>query len=150
MLKHPKVAFIFFILWLAIIFLWYKGGKYQKLQNDKLLKNNIEFTGNIKSYKISGNHCFAVILIDSIKSTVTSFDPRLDKRYFPYAIKNGRAEVYRPLCEETAKEITGRVSLNSNKRTFTLESNKKTYELEIGIISDDRDIAFIKDNTTFK
>jgi len=147
-MKHPKIVFIFFILWLLLIFIWYKTGRSQKTEDDKLLKNNIEFTGTLKSVKVSQNHCFAIISIDNVKSNVASFNPDLKDRYFPYAIKNGRAEIYTFLCEGKIKEIGRDVKLNSNQRELILEIDHKPYEFEIWITSERPDIQFIKENTT--
>lgn len=147
-MKHPKIVFAFFILWLLLVFIWYKTGRSRKTENDKLLKNNIEFTGTLKSVKVSRNHCFAIISIDNVKSNVASFNPDLKDRYFPYAIKNAQAEIYTSLCEETIKEIGNNVKLNSNQRKLILEIDHKPYEFEIWIISESPDIKFIKENTT--
>ncbi|MGQ7852791.1 hypothetical protein ACUN24_00930 [Pedobacter sp. WC2501] len=146
-MKHPKIAFIFFIIWLLVIFTWYKTGSSLKTENDKLLKNNIEFTGTLKSVKVSRNHCFAIISIGNVKSNVESFNPDLKDRYFPYSIKNGLAEIYTLLCEETIKEIGSNVKLNSNQRKLILEINHKPSEFEINITSESPDIKFIKENT---
>ena len=147
-MKHPKIVFAFFILWLLLIFIWYKIGRSRKTENDKLLKNNIEFTGTLKSVKVSRNHCFAIITIDNVKSNVASFNPDLKDRYFPYSIKNSQAEIYTSLCEGTIKEIGSNVKLNSNQRKLILEIDHKPYELEIWITSESPDIKFIKENTT--
>ena len=146
-MKHPKIAFIFFIIWLLVIFIWYKTGRSLKTENDKLLKNNIEFTGTLKSVKVSLNHCFAIISIGNVKSNVASFNPDLKDRYFPYSIKNGEAEIYTLLCEETIKEIGSNVKLNSNQRKLILEIDHKPSEFEINITSESPDIKFIKENT---
>lgn len=147
-MKHPKIVFAFFILWLLLVFIWYKTGRSRKTENDKLLKNNIEFTGTLKSVKVSRNHCFAIISIDNVKSNVASFNPDLKDRYFPYSIKNAQAEIYTSLCEGTIKEIGNNVKLNSNQRKLILEIDHKPYEFEIWIISESPDIKFIKENTT--
>ena len=149
-MKHPKIALTFLCLWLLIIFSWYRAGNANKTKNDKLLKNNIEFSGTIKSYKISWNHCFAIILIDSVKSNTTFFNPKVGKQYFPYAIKNGMAEVYTTVCETTSKKIGHKMSLNSNQRKLTFEMDQKPFETEIYIISSNPDVAFIKENSIFK
>ncbi|MEH3111886.1 hypothetical protein [Pedobacter terrae] len=128
--------------------MWYKTGRGRKTENDKLLKNNIEFKGTLKSVKVSRNHCFAIISIDNVKSNVASFNPDLKDRYFPYSIKNGRAEIYTLLWEGIIKEIGSNVKLHSNQRKLIIEIDHKPYEFEIGITSESPDIKFIKENTT--
>lgn len=148
-MKHPKIALGFFCLWLLIIFSWHQTGKANKAKDDKLLKNNIEFSGTIKSYKISWNHCFAIMLIDSIQSNTTFFNPKVGKQYFPYAIKNGMAEVYTTVCETTSKEIGHKISLNSNQRKLTFEVNRKPFKTEIYMISSNPDMEYIQENSIF-
>ena len=149
-MKHPKLALTFFVILFLIIFAKYQSDKTKKAENDKLLSNNIEFTGKIKSITISNNHCFAIILVDILQANVDSFNSDLKDQFFPYAIKNGQAEIYTTICNETKPSIGTIIKLNSDRRKLILEKNKKMTETEIYLSSEKPNIKFIKENTKLK
>ena len=149
-MKHPKLALIFFIVFCLIIFVKYQSDKTIRAEDDKLLSNNIIFTGKIKSITISNNHCFAIILIDILQTNVNYFNPGIKDKFFPYTIKNGQAEIYTTICNETKPSIGTIIKLNSNRRKLILEKNKKMTETEIYLSSEKPNIKFINENTKLK
>ena len=146
-MKYPKITFFVFILFICGIFLLFKIGEKEGVIDDKLLKNNVEIRGVIESIQISNNHCFAIIHLKNIETNTKIFSQKLDKKYFPYTIKNGKSEIYAHICD--FENIGDTIILNSNEKIITIRqnSNGKKSVRDIGIVSEETDMNYIKLNT---
>ena len=147
-MKYPKIAFFGFILWIFGIFLLFKIGEKEGKINDKLLKNNLEIKGVIDSIHISKNHCFAIFYVKNIETNTKTFNQKLNRKYFPYAIKNGKSEIYAHVCD--FENIGDTIILNSNEKIITIKqnSNGKNSMRDIGIVTEEDDMEYIKLNST--
>ncbi len=146
-MKYPKITFFVFILWICGIYLIFKIGEKESEINDKLLKNNVEIIGIIESIQISNNHCFAIIHLKNIKTNTKIFNQKLNKKYFPYAIRNGKSEIYAHICN--FENIGDTLTLKSNEKIIMISqnSNIKKSIRDIGIVREETDMNFIKLNT---
>src|SRR5690606_21538111 len=136
-MKKTKIAFIGFYLFLVIFFIMYKMGEKDKIIEDKLLRNNVELKGIIKSFKISNNHCFAIIYLENIECNISSFNPETKRRFFPYAINKKQSEIYTHICELESKEIGDTLELISNDFKIKMYNkvNKERIEKELYMIT---------------
>jgi hypothetical protein len=143
-MKYPKIAFIVFTLFLFGLFLLFKIGEKEGEINDKLLKNNIKIKGVIESIQISNNHCFAIFHVKNIETSTKIFNQKLNRKYFPYAIKNGKSEIYAHICN--FENIGDTITLNSNEKIITIKhnSNGENSIGDIGIVSEEDDMNYIK------
>ena len=149
-MKHPKGFLIVLLILLTSIFIAYKSGKKKSLKNNKLLINDIEFIGLIKSYKISWNHGFTIISVDILKSNASTFNADLKDKLFPYTLKSGKAEIY-TILGERSKEIGDTIKVISNKRLLILNlKDGKKDTIRIQMITEKPDISFITKNTSLK
>lgn len=148
-MKYPKITFFVFLFWILGFFLIFKWGKKESKINDELLKNNVVIEGVIESIKISNNHCFAIIYVKNIETNTKTFNQKLNRKYFPYAIRNGESEIYAHICD--FKNIGDTITLNSNEKIITIKhnSNGEKSIRDIGIVSEEDDIEYIKLNSTF-
>ncbi|AWA30943.1 hypothetical protein HYN48_13835 [Flavobacterium magnum] len=113
---------------------------------DKVLHNNVNIKGVISSVKRSNNHCFAVWKIDNVKSNIAYFRSNTNEQYFPYVIKNKKAEIYLELCDTLV--IGDSIELDSNNLLVKI-TGKNNIERSIGLVTESYNISFIKKNTQF-
>ena len=93
MKKYIRYIILFISFLLGIYFLNKWSNKEYEIEQN-MLHNNFVLKGKVDSFKISNNHCFAILYISKFKSNSKEFNPKKEKKYFPYAIENNRAEVY--------------------------------------------------------
>ncbi|AWA31025.1 hypothetical protein HYN48_13560 [Flavobacterium magnum] len=145
-MKYLKII-IPLIFFLLICFAANHSAERDKIHQDKLLHNNVKIHGIISSIKISGNHCFAVLGIKNVKSNFTIFNSNTQKEFFPYLIKNDKAEIYTHICENEIM-IGDSIYFDSNNLMLKV-FGKNQYELNVNLISEPTDIFFAKKNTQF-
>ena len=133
---------ILFIVFLFEVYFINKCSKEEYAIEQKMLQNNFVLKGKVDSFKISDNHCFAILYISKFKSNSKEFNPRKEKKYFPYAIENNRAEVYDRICESQIS-IGDSVYINSNEKTIYYKT-KKDGNFEGNLEMAGGDISFIK------
>lgn len=146
-MKYPKITLLVFILWIIGFFIMYKVGSEESKIENKLLKNNIEIKGIIESIKISKNHCFAIIQVKNLEANRKIFNQVLNRKYFPYVIKNNQSEIYAHICD--LENIGDTITLNSNEKIIKIKDNStgKISERDIGIVKEETDMEYIKLNT---
>lgn len=136
---------IMLILFIFTVYQIQKWGAQEYKKDSLELKNDLILKGIVDSFQISDNHCFAVIYMSHFESNFNYFNPKKNKKYFPYAIDGKSAEVYTGVC---ARQIDSgdSIIINSNKRTvfFKTKSIGNHYG-DINFV--EGDIGYIKDNS---
>lgn len=133
------------ILFILMVYQIQKWGAQEYKKDSLELKNDFILKGIVDSFQISNNHCFAVIYMSHFESNFNYFNPKKNKKYFPYAINGKSAEVYTGVC---ARQIDSgdSIIIDSNKRTvfFKTKSIGNHYG-DINFV--EGDIGYIKENS---
>ncbi|MFC4476493.1 hypothetical protein [Flavobacterium chungangensis] len=146
--SSPIVIVVLLVLSSIFFAIYYKISKIEIEKDNKLLTNDIVFSGIITDLKVSKNHAFGILQLKIIKTNNYSFKPYLEGELYPYAIKDSVAEIYNYIPLSIKKGY--KVQINSNKKTITFyDGDKIKYQWEIYIVSEERDIDFVKKNTIF-
>ena len=119
----------------------------QKYEIDSVeLKNNFILKGVVDSFEISNNHCFAVIYLKNFESNFNYFNPKKNKKYFPYAVKGINAEVYVKVCSTFIDEGDS-IIVDSNKRTvFFKTKSSGNHQSDLNFAQGD--LGFIREKST--
>lgn len=148
--KFNSILIILLILVALVFFIVFKTSKNQMDTENKLLSNNVKFSGKIVNYNVSKNHAFGILKLQIIESNIKKFNAFSQNKLFPYALEDSIAEIYTqiPIPEI---EIGYKVEVNSNAKTIIFYDGEKIkYEWDIFIVSEGTDIDFVKKNTMFK
>ena len=144
MKNHIRYIILFIAFLLGVYFLNKWSNKEYEIEQN-MLYNNFVLKGKVDSFKISNNHCFAILYISKFKSNSKEFNPRKEKKYFPYAIENNRAEVYDRICESQIS-IGDSIFINSNNKTVYYKTKKDgNFEGDLQMVGGD--ISFIKEHS---
>ncbi len=141
------LKYVILLILFVVFFLWlHKNDDRVRTQEQKLLHNDVTFTGEVVSIKISHNHSFGIIFLKLGKSNTNRFDKSIVKGKFPYRIYGTSAELYTHIPDGIA--VGDVVSVISNRGTaiYSYKNPKQQYEGFINIIMDPNDIEFIKGN----
>ncbi|KUJ50793.1 hypothetical protein [Chryseobacterium sp. JAH] len=144
-MKNKLKIPIMLILFVLMVFQLQKWGEQEYKKDSLELKNDFVLKGIVDSFQISNNHCFAVIYLSHFESNFNYFNPKKNKKYFPYAISNKGAEVYTAVC---AGQIDSgdSIIIDSNKRTVFFRTKiLGNHEGEINFAQGD--IGYIKDKS---
>ena len=144
MKKYIRYIILFISFLLGIYFLNKWSNKEYEIEQN-MLHNNFVLKAKVDSFKISNNHCFAILYISKFKSNSKEFNPKKEKKYFPYAIENNRAEVYDRICESQIS-IGDSIFINSNNKTVYYKT-KKDGSFEGDLEMAGGDISFIKEHS---
>ena len=145
-MKYLKII-IPLAFFLLLCFAANRCAEEDNIRQSKLLHNNVKLHGVVSTVKISWNHCFAVLGIKNVKSNSTNFNSNTENEYFPYLIKNDKAEIYTHTCENEIM-IGDSIYFDSNNAILKV-FGKKQYELDFNFITEPLDISFAKQNTQF-
>jgi len=152
MKREVAIKIFFFLVFICTIMLWYKCSSEMGEKTNKLLDNNIYFTGTLIYMKASNNHIYGLIRVKIDSSNVKNYYKQSDDYIFPYRIENDTAEIYCyvPILSGLTYDKT-KVILDSNKRNvYFYENNKEIAAATLFINGSEIDKAFIKKNTIFK
>lgn len=143
-----KDRYKFPIMLLFFILMVYQINKWSKASNDAdflLLKNDFVLNGVVDSLQVSDNHCFAVIYLQKFRSNFKCFNPKKNKKYFPYAIKNGNAEIYVNVCE--GQIDNGDSIIVDSNRSIVFFKTKSNGNFKGNLKFAQGDISFIRRKT---
>ena len=121
-------------------------------KTDKLLDNNIYFTGTLIYMKASNNHTYGIVRVKIDSSNVKSYYKQSDSFIFPYRIENDIAEVYTyvPILSGLVYNKT-KVIVDSNNRLLEYITNTDTIKGDLFVydIPWETDRKFVEKNTIF-
>ena len=118
---------------------------------EKPLRNHVAFTGQVLAFNISGNHSFGIIKIKVVKSNKSKVIVLYKNKniLFPYRIEGGYAEFYGYISLDI--KINQTVKLNSDEKLMVFyDRDLKLAKTNVFVTSEKQNIAFIKENTSFK
>ena len=144
MKKYIRYIILFISFLLGIYFLNKWSNKEYEIEQN-MLHNNFVLKGKVDSFKISNNHCFTILYISKFKSNSKEFNPKKEKKYFPYAIENNIAEVYDRICESQIS-IGDSIFINSNNKIVYYKT-KKDGNFEGDLEMAGGNISFIKEHS---
>src|SRR5690554_4651776 len=90
--KKYRITLILLLI-LSGVFALFVSWNNQKVTDDVLLTNDVEFSGKIIGLKVSNNHLFGIITV-KIDSTNTQEFLSLGTTAFPYQIKDSMTKIY--------------------------------------------------------
>lgn len=133
---------ILFIVFLFEVYFINKCSKEEYAIEQKMLQNGFVLKGKVDSFKISDNHCFAILYISKFKSNFKEFNPKQNNKYFPFAVSKDKAEIYTKICESQIS-IGDSVYINSNEKTIYYKTKKEgNFESDLQMAGGD--ISYIK------
>lgn len=146
----PTVLGILLALSVIFFFIYFKISEIEIEKDDKLLKNNIVFSGIITNLNVSKNHAFGIMQLKILETNNHSFTQYQKNKIFPYAIKDSTAEIYTHIAIPEIKNGY-KVFLNSNDKSITIyDDNKFLYKWNASMVSEDSDKQFVNENSIFK
>lgn len=136
---------ILLVLFIIMVYQLQRRGKEEYQKDSLLLKNNFKMEGIVDSFYVSNNHCFAVIYLNVFQSNVKYFNPKKENNYFPYAINDGKAEIYTQVCASQI-DVGDSVLIDSNYRTVYFKTKSiGNHQGEINFVQGD--IGYIKEKS---
>lgn len=118
-MKYKYSPIVIIVLLIIVSILNKNDWRKDKAISDRLMSNNIRFSGVISDLKPSINHTFGVITL-KIKITNTQFfSPKTGTNLFPYAIRDSVAEIYSTISYNLKKGDLVAVDSNSQEVIFS-------------------------------
>jgi hypothetical protein len=142
---------VLFVVFVCLLSYCYNSGRKRTEIRDKIMLNDFLLRGEVFDIKESRNHNFGILLLKVRAVNIGCFvDTILKAGIFPYKIKGGKAEVYAGIPDGIQKG--DEVSVDSDKKTviYRYVKEDRGYEDYIGIIIDQVNIEYVKEQTTFK
>jgi len=141
---------IIFIVFVGMIIYLKKTGKEEYTEKNKVLENNVNFSGQVIDIKQSNNHAFGIISLQITQSSVKEFNDKLKNGIYPYRIQGNIAELYTIIPDGIQEgDIVDLKSKEKNSHFYYVKTKQKS-EGYIWVITEPLDIAFVKKNTIFK
>lgn len=148
-MKYLKI-FILFIGFICLSIYLDKNGDEEFERKNKVLNNNINFTGYVIKINESRNHAFGIINLKLTQSNVNKFNNELPNGIYPYRIQGNIAEIYTVIPDGLNNgDIVSLKSLEQNAHFYNIKTKEKSEGL-IWVVTNSTDIEFIKENTIFK
>ena len=146
-MKYKYSPIIIIVLLIIVSILNKNDWRKDKAIYDNLMSNNIKFSGIITDFKISKNHDFGIITLKIIESNSENFDPIIDDKLYPYAIRDSVAEIYGTVSYNLKKGDLVEVDSNSQEVVFSNVTGV-IYSDQISILSEETNIEFVKKTST--
>lgn len=119
------------------------------LKRDKVLNNNVEFSGYVIDFRTSHNHAFGVIRLQVTNSSVNLFNDSLKNGIYPYKLYGDLAEIYTTI--PAGLDYYDKFTVRSRSHALDFESKKDDvkYTSEIYVIESSQNIDFVRKHTQF-
>ncbi|MES2276963.1 MAG: hypothetical protein V4592_13125 [Bacteroidota bacterium] len=144
-----KKKIILLVMFVIIVIVVWQIQRKRGDESSKLLQNNVVFSGKISKIKISSNHNFGIVFLQTSNAVNLPETPNQGNKRFPYLVINGLAEVYTRVPDGI--NVGDSIKVISNLETvYYCDNIKKKTEEYIYMIDDPIDIKFITENTNFK
>lgn len=139
------VAIVGWVFWIKYSI---KDAEIQNKYEQTFFQNNILINGVVSGKSDSGNHCFGIIYLKDFVSSVQYFNPyKID--VFPYAIKNGDAEIYSWTCLYDV-EAGDSIIINSNDRSILVIKKDSNKKIEGNLRFVDSEKKYVQENSQLK
>lgn len=139
-----------FILFIGMIIYLKKTGTEEYAEKNKVLDNDVNFSGQVIGIKQSDNHAFGIISLQVTRSSVKDFNDKLENGIYPYRIQGNIAELYTIIPDGIQEgDIVNLKSKEKNSHFYYVKTKQKS-EGYIWVITEPLDINFVKENTIFK
>lgn len=138
------VCFIFISLYID------RNGNEEFVRKNKVLNNNINFTGKVIQINESRNHSFGIISLKLSQSNVNYFNDKLKNGTYPYRIQENTAEIYTIIPDGLNNGDVVRLNSSEQNAHYYNVKTKKKSEGYIWVITNSTDTEFIKENSIFK
>ncbi|MFL9834100.1 hypothetical protein [Chryseobacterium terrae] len=116
-------------------------------RRNKVLNNNIEFTGYVTDLRVSNNHAFGIIQLKLTESSVNIFNDSLQSGIYPYKILGDVAEVYTTISGDLDYNDT--ISVKSKEIIYEQTESHPKYISGLNVIEDSGNIKYVKKKTFF-
>lgn len=147
-IKVLTVFFVAIVGWVFWIKYSIKDAKMQGKYERPFFQNNILINGVVSGKSDSGNHCFGIVYLKDFVSNVNEFNP-YNKDIFPYAIKNGDAEIYSWTCLYNV-EAGDSIIINSNDRSILVIKKDSNEKIEGNLRFVNSEKNYIQENSQLK
>jgi hypothetical protein len=145
MMKYVRYIILLF-LFIGMAFWLHKKDDERAKEGQKLLHNDIVFSGEVVEIKSSHNHSFGIIYLKLTNTNTSDFVKSTSTQVYPYSIYEGKAELYTSVPDGISQGDI--VSVNSNEVTATYyyKNQHEHYKGSFNIIVDPYNIEFINKN----